>query len=111
MLVELDGLVFRTVEGDWSTEYVGEPHGFYDSDRVIYHIKFRRVGRNNTTTSYERRLRLMTYHSQTTFSDYEEKLRMAIEVWLDSMEAGADPAEEVEAAYVYPSTTLQPLVS
>jgi hypothetical protein len=49
----------------------------------------------------ERRLRLVTYHSQTAYSDYEEMLKNAIRMWLDS-------TEEKEAAYVYPSITLQP---
>lgn len=103
MIVELDGLIFETVEGTWITEYIGEPNGLYDSDRVNYHIRFKWVGPNNPDNGAtpERRLRLVTYHSQTAYSDYEEKVKNAIRMWLEF-------TEEIEAAYIYPSITLQP---
>lgn len=102
MLVELNNLIFKTVEGTWRSEYVGEPSEPYDSDRVDYHIRFKWVDQNNPENRIipERYLRLVTYHSQSAYSDYEEKLKKAIQMWLDS-------TEETEAAYVYPFIMLQ----
>lgn len=112
MIVELDGLTFETIEGTWSTEYIGRPNGLYDSDRVNYRIKFKGVDLSNpkNRTTSERHLRLVTFHSQTIHSDYEEKLKNALHLWIDSIEIGFNSTEEIEAAYVYPSITLQSLV-
>src|SRR2546423_1454033 len=102
MTIELNNLIFNTDEGTWRTEYVGEPIGLYDSDRLNYDVRFKWVDPNHpeNLATPERRLRLVTYHSQSAYSDYEEKLKKAIQMWLDS-------TEELGAAYVYPSITLQ----
>jgi hypothetical protein len=102
MLVELNNLIFETAEGTWRSEYIGEPGEPYDSDRVNYHLSFKWIDQNNpeNRVTPERRLRLVTYHSQSSYGDYEEKLKKAIQLWLDS-------TEEIEAAYIYPSLMLQ----
>src|SRR5947207_1297309 len=102
MIVVLNNLTFETVEGTWRTEYIGEPNGLYDSDQVNYYIRCKWVDPNNpkSKATPERRLRLVTYHSQSAYSNYEESLKKAIQMWLDS-------TEEIEAAYVYPSIMLQ----
>lgn len=110
MTVDLNGLGFETVEGTWSSKYIEEPSGLYDSDRVTYYIKFRRVDPNESENgaTFERRLRLVTYHSQSAYDGYEEKLKEAIRLWLDSVEETSP--EEVEAAYVFPSIMLRSVV-
>jgi hypothetical protein len=102
MIVDLNHLIFETVEGSWHTEYIAEPNGLYDSDQVNYYIRFKWVDPNNPENKVtpERRLRLVTYYSQSTYSDYEEKLKNAIYMWLES-------TDEAEASYVHTSIMLQ----
>ena len=83
----LDKLEFETVEGLWRIEYIGGPKQA-NEDRATYYLRCKWVDPNNreNKATPERRLRLTVYPSQTIYSDFEDKLKAALNHFLENME-------------------------
>ena len=88
-MILLNSLTFDSVVGTWRTVYISEPRE--NGDNVDYHIRFKWVDPHDAENKAtpERRLRLLIHPSQTTNSDYVERLEAAIYAWLDSDESDA----------------------
>lgn len=86
MSLNLENRTFETNCGTWRTSYIGEPDE--SGDNVEFWIRFKWVDPHDpdNKATPERRLRLLTYPTQTVNDDYENRLFGAIRMWLDSDE-------------------------
>lgn len=82
---KLDELEFRTGEGLWRTSYIGEPAKDDDRNRWVYLIRFKWVDPNNPENKEtpQHRLSLEIFEEQMIYDDSEQRLRYAIQRWID----------------------------